>query len=172
MFSKGELIMYGSSGVCRVEEVATADHLSSGDKERLYYKLAPLYGSGFIYIPVDTAVFMRPVLTREEAEALIDQIPSIKEENCQGLDPRALAEKYRATLNTHECADLVQLIKSVYSKNQALADNGKKPGKTDQEYMKRAEGLLHGELAVALEIPVEQVEEYIRARVEGSMLAE
>lgn len=63
----------------------------------------------------------------------------------------------------------MQLIKSVYSKNQALAGSGKKPGKTDQEYMKRAEGLLHGELAVALEIPVDQVEEYIRSRVEDAM---
>ena len=35
--------------------------------------------------------------------------------------------------------------------------------------MKRAEGLLHGELAVALEIPVDQVEEYIRSRVEDAM---
>ncbi|WP_418665884.1 CarD family transcriptional regulator [Allofournierella sp.] len=169
MFCKGELIVYGNTGVCRVEDVAPAAHLSSGDKERLYYKLAPLYGSGFIYIPVETEVFMRPVLTRAEAEALIEQIPQIKEESSQGLDPRALAEKYRATLNTHECADLVQLIKSVYSKNQALVGSGKKPGKTDQEYMKRAEGLLHGELAVALEIPVDEVEEYIRSRVESGM---
>lgn len=169
MFSKGELIVYGNTGVCRVEDVAPAAHLSSADKERLYYKLVPLYGSGCIYIPVETSVFMRPVLTRAEAEALIDEIPQIKEESSQGLDPRALAEKYRATLNTHECSDLVQLIKSVFSKNQALAGSGKKPGKTDQEYMKRAEGLLHGELAVALDIPVEEVEDYIRSRVEGGL---
>lgn len=168
MFSKGDLIVYGSSGVCRVEDVSPAPHLSSGTKERMYYKLAPLYGTGVIYIPVDTAVFMRPVISREEAEALIEQIPLIEKEDCSGLDTRALTDRYKATLSTHECADLVQLIKTTYAKSLAQTENGKKPGKTDQEYQKRAEDLLHGELAVALGIPCGEVQEYIRRRVEAA----
>ena len=47
----------------------------------------------------------------------------------------------------------------------ALA-GGKKPGKTDIQYRKRAEELLHEELAVALGIPVEQVKDYIARSVE------
>lgn len=41
------------------------------EKNRLYYKLSPVYGSGTIYVPVDTKIFMRPVLSRREAMDLI-----------------------------------------------------------------------------------------------------
>lgn len=42
--------------------------LPVANKKRKYYKLAPVFGSGTIYIPVDTKVFMRPVISKEEAE--------------------------------------------------------------------------------------------------------
>ena len=54
----------------------------------------------------------------------------------------------------------------VYTKNQQKNQSGKKPSKVDQDYQRRAESLLHGELAAALEIPVEAVPDYIRQRLQ------
>ena len=62
MYERGVLIMYGNSGVCRVEDVAPMKGSRGAEKNRLYYKLSPVYGSGTIYVPVDTKIFMRPVL--------------------------------------------------------------------------------------------------------------
>ena len=42
--------------------------------------------------------------------------------------------------------------------------------KVDQEYQKRAEELLHSELAAALDIPMEQVAGFIAAELEKSAL--
>ena len=162
MFEAGNLIIYGNTGVCRVEEVGPGPKGMGQDTGRLYYKLTPVYGAGTIYIPVDTPVFMRPVITRQEADALIARIPAVEEEGGDGMDQRMLADHYRAQLNKHDCDGLVQLIKTVYTKNQTLAKSGRKASKTDLEYKQRAENMLHGELAVALEIPVESVPEYIR----------
>ena len=63
MYSVGELIVYGGTGVCEVEAVETKG-------ERQFYRLRPLYQSGIISVPVDGKVFMRPVISREEAEEL------------------------------------------------------------------------------------------------------
>ena len=63
MYSVGELIVYGGTGVCEVEAVETKG-------ERQFYRLRPLYQSGIISVPVDGKVFMRPVISREEAEAM------------------------------------------------------------------------------------------------------
>ena len=52
MFQPGELVVYGSTGVCRVEEV-TRPNLSGADRERLYYRLKPLQQDGVIYTPVE-----------------------------------------------------------------------------------------------------------------------
>jgi len=162
MFAKGDLIIYGSTGVCRVLEVGPMQGSTGADADRLYYTLTPVYATGTIYIPVDTKVFMRPIIDRQQAEELIARIPQIREDLCCSRDPKMLAERYRASLLTHQCEDLVQLIKSIYAKNHTA---GRKPGHIDQQYMKRAQELLHGELAAALDLPIEDMETYISEAV-------
>ena len=39
-------------------------------------------------------------------------------------------------------------------------------GQVDQRYRKKAEGLLHGELSIALGIPLDQVEGYIQQNMQ------
>jgi len=165
MFEVGTLVVYESSGVCRVDGVGVPSGLSGARKGKLYYTLTPIHGTGTIYIPVDARAFMRPVISRDEALELISRIPDIDETGCDDRDPRMLAARYRGYLQNHDCESLVQLIKTIYVKNRNLAKNSRKPGMTDMQYMKRAKELLHGELSVALDIPCDQVEDYIRQAV-------
>ncbi|MEG1965974.1 MAG: hypothetical protein RR064_07465, partial [Oscillospiraceae bacterium] len=65
------------------------------------------------------------------------------------------------SFESHNCKDLMQLIKTIYTKNQEAAQNKKQIGQTDQHFMALAEDLLYGELAVALGIERENVLEYI-----------
>ncbi|MBQ7796266.1 MAG: CarD family transcriptional regulator [Lachnospiraceae bacterium] len=167
MFEIGSLLIYDTTGVCKVEDIGVPSGFPVSDKNKKYYKLAPVFGSGTIYIPVETKVFMRPVISRDEAEALIRKIPEIREDICESHNQKVLEDHYKASLMTHDCEDLVQLIKTVYAKKKNLERNGKKTGKTDQTYMKRAKQLLHEELSIALDIPVAEVEDYITRAVEG-----
>ena len=50
MFQPGELLVYGTTGVCRVEEI-TAPDFTRADRGRQYYLLRPLYQDGVIYAP-------------------------------------------------------------------------------------------------------------------------
>ena len=65
MFQANDLIYYGNTGVCRVEEVGYPPDQSPGRPGISTTKLAPLFETGMIYVPVDTPVFMRPVITQE-----------------------------------------------------------------------------------------------------------
>ncbi|WP_281692999.1 CarD family transcriptional regulator [Agathobaculum desmolans] len=161
MYQAGEFIVYGTSGVCRVEGVGTPPF--AAEEERLYYKLTPVSGTETIYIPTDSPVFTRPVITRAQAENLIASIPSIEEDSFTSHSARLSSEHYQAALQSHDCRDLVQLIKTVYARSKR---GGRRVSQIDQRYRKRAEDLLHGELAVALGIPVSEVPPYI-ARVIG-----
>ena len=160
MYQTGEMIVYGSEGVCRVEAIGRLN-LSGIHQEKDYYTLAPVYREGKIYTPVDSKVFMRPVIGSEAAQALIRAIPDIEGEHYSERNLRLLNEHYQTLLSTHQCEDLVQVIKSAYARRQARHAQGSKPGQVDERYMKRAEDLLHGELAIALDIPKDQVAEYI-----------
>ena len=64
----------------------------------------------------------------------------------------------------------MKIIKAVYLKGQAAAQKGKKLGKTDQQFMKRAEEFLYEELSVALEMPKEQVKDHILQTLEPAVL--
>ena len=160
MYQVGTLIIYGGEGVCQVEAVGPL-RMSGAQKDKLYYTLSPLYREGKVYVPVDTTVFMRPVLTREEAEELIRTIPDIQAATCTERNPRVLGEFYQELIRSHDCVSMVQLIKAAYRKCEARRAQGAKPGQVDERYMKRAEELLYGELAVSLEIPREEVVTYI-----------
>lgn len=165
MFHKGDWIIYGSSGVCKVEEIGTPAW--SPVSGRLYYKLTPAFDIGTISIPVDTQVFMRPILTRQQALDLIARIPDICAEQECPCGSRELAGHYRAFFESHACEDLVQLIKTIYQKGRKLAGQGKKPSKTDQQFRKRAEQLLHSELAIALGVPLEEVPQFIQREIDA-----
>ena len=153
MFRKGEYVIYGNNGICCIEEIGVPRDTPLGDSGKEYYTLAPVFSSGKIYAPLDTKVFMRPILTKAEAEKLILQIPEIRAEEVIGQDVRALGEKYKGCLDTHRCEE------------KRLEENGKKLAKTEREYSKLAKELLHREFSMALEVPYDEVENYITEKV-------
>ena len=88
MFQENDLVVYGNSGVCRVKAVGPLADISAATKDRIYYTLELLYDKGTIYIPADTKVFMRHVITKDEANDLISRIPDIRENNYDGQNLR------------------------------------------------------------------------------------
>lgn len=152
MFQPGDFVVYGSSGVCRVIQVGALEG-KSADPTRQYYTLQPVFESERIYTPVDSGVFIRPAMTKEQAQAFIRQIPSIGEDLCTERNPATLRIHYEASLQSHQCEELVRLIKGIRHKCRETEKKGRKMGQVDQRYRKKAEGLLHGELAIALGHP-------------------
>ena len=162
MYEIGDLIVYGTEGVCRVEAIGTPP-LAGVSSDRQYYTLKPLYHAGTVYTPVDSTVFMRPVISKEDVDALIRRIPDIVPEVYENSNLRFLNEHYQAQLQNYSCEGLLKLIRSTHAKREVMISRGKKLGLVDERYMKRAQDMLHGEFAVALGIERSDVPEYIRA---------
>ena len=160
MYKIGEKIIYGENGVCTVEKIAPLN-MSGAQKEKLYYHLTPLVGSGTYFTPVDTTAFMRPIISREEAEALIDAIPGIPPAICNDSRFNHVDAFYRELFKLHSNEALVSVIKGLRCR---MAE--KKTRSTRAEAtMKRAKDILHGELSVALDMDFSQVEGYITSRI-------
>ena len=165
MFQAGDLVVYGTTGVCRVESI-DQPNMTGADRHKKYYRLKPFYQDGVIYTPVDnTKVSIRPVISREAAENLIDLIPGIRAEAYRAPTLQALAQHYQTAFRSHSCQDLVELIMSIYTKQQETTSQNRRLGMVDERFLKQAERLLYGELAVALEIPFDEVQPYISNRV-------
>lgn len=160
MFKIGEYVVCGNKGVCVVENIATLD-ISGVDKERKYYILKPLYLSGStVYVPVDSSrESMRRVLQRREAQKLIKGIPDIP--LLIITNDKLTEQTYRECIKTNSCEELVKIMKTIYLRKQKRMQAGRKVTAVDAKYFHIAEENLYGELAVALDIPRDEVENYI-----------
>ena len=166
MYKTGELILYGSTGVCRITDIVKR-RLTGDSAMGLYYVMKPLYQEVVISAPVNTdKVFMRPIVTRGEAERLIRTIPSVRAKAFHGVGFRQLAEHYESAIKTYDCGDLIQMLVSIRMKKRLLEQQRRKFGAVDERFMKRAEDLLSGELAAALDKPRDEVADYIVERVD------
>ena len=154
-------------GVCKVTDVSTPDFCR--DTGRLYYTLEPVSHRGTIFCPVDSSVYMRPVLCREEAEELIEMIPGIVASSCAASNMQELNHHYSELMRSHNYEDLLSLLISIYHKKISRLQNNQKIGTVDETYMKRAESLLYTELSASLGIPENEVPQYIAGKLGQSI---
>ncbi len=160
MFCVGDKIIYGENGVCTVEKIEPLS-MSGAPKDKLYYHLSPLVGSGTYFTPVDSAAYMRPVMSRAEAEALIDAMPHIEPAVCNDNRFNHVDAFYKDLFRLHSCEALVAIVKGLRSR---MAERKTRSSRAEAT-MRRAKDMLHGELSVALEIDLSEVESYIQERL-------
>lgn len=157
MFNIGEKIVYGQTGVCVVEDISEKELIKNVKKQ--YYTLRPVFRSNnTIYAPVDNKnVFMRKIISANEANQFIKSIPEIRRD--------ALADTentdYKAELETHNCRELAFIAFKVRNKKQEARRQNRKLGFSDEKYLKIAEDLLFGELAVALGAEPDEIQSII-----------
>ena len=164
MFKKDQLIMCGGHGVCRVVNI-TGNPIDKLDKVRKYYVLEPIFEKGStVYTPVDNdKVVMRRIMSKKEAEDLVDRITTIDTVWIQ--EEKGREQMYKEAIRTYDCQSLVQIIKTLYLRKQNRLKEGKKVLSSDEHYLRKAEELLYSEMSLALSIPKEEVEAYITEAV-------
>ena len=158
MLEIGNKIVYGKTGVCTVVGQCEKE-LSRNDKKQ-YFVLKPL-GSDTttFFVPVaNNKVFMRPLISKEEAEDLINCIPEIVSSTA---DIELSKEQYELMVSTHNPEDLIGLTARLHTKRKDALANRKKPGFIDEKYMALAEKLLFGELSTVLGIPFDEIKKEI-----------
>lgn len=165
MFEIGEYIIYGNHGVCRVEDIGSLD-IPGVDKSKKCYTLQPIFSkSSTLYTPVDNdKVLMRRVMTNEEALELLEKIPDIPLLRVKNDKQRE--EVYKEALRSHDGTEWVKIIKTLYVRKQERLSHGKKLTFTDEKYLHIAQNCLYGELAIALDMEKDDVENLINERLE------
>ena len=166
MYRIGDLIFYGRTGVCRVEEI-NEERVRGADKPRQFYTLRPLYQNCSIRTPVSGGkVYSRPIISGSEARQLIARIPEVDAKPYHNRNLNQLREQYREWLERFDCEALISLMKSLHLKKKEAETQKRKFGAVDERFMREAEDLLYGEFAAALDIDRDKVENYIAKSLE------
>ncbi len=164
MFAVNDYIVYGNHGVCKVENIGTVS-LAMVDKDKVYYTLRPVYkNEAVVYAPVENPKsVIRAVLTKEDADKLIEEIPSLESVWIGNEKEREL--QYKAALRSCDCRELIRIIKTLYHRKMDRIRDGKKVTVVDERYFRLAEDQLYGELAFAMDMERSQVGEYLNTRI-------
>lgn len=166
MYAVGTSILYGRTGVCRVESIG-ASPFSKKDENR-YYTLRSVFSTSgeLIYIPVDATVSMRLLIGGSEASDYLERIPKLMPTAFSSRKPAELAAHYQKVLASCEPESCLLLIKEIYLKEKELTAQRKKLGQVDSRYLKIAERLVCEEFAVVLNTGPESIKRRVYAAME------
>ena len=160
MFALGDQIVYGSEGVYTVSEY-TRSPFDNKD-ERVFYLLRPLHGSASNVIVTPSeggSTVMREIMTRDEALALIERVPEIREVEVE--KERLRRDVYREVLRHATAENFVSLIKTVRARREIFFAQKRRLSEADTDFEGRAKHCLFGELSVVLDISVDDAERLV-----------
>ena len=162
-FSVGDYVMYGSSGVCRISGVEKRNF--DGQHETDYISLVPVSSaSSKYYIPQKNSDSkIRSLLTKEQINQLIDEIPDTAATWFSDSHERKNA--FASIIKSDDYKQIISMIKALHIHKELKNSGGKKLNSSDENFMHRAENLMYQEFSVVLGIPQDNVVDYISKRI-------
>lgn len=161
MYQKGDYISYSGHGVCRISDIRAMD-FGTGSGAQDYYVVEPIAaGNATIYLPRGNPKVlsrMRPVLTKEEIDAIIfsvrdDQIPWTN-------DRKVRIAQFQQILSRRDTRELLMLASCLHKRK---TEKGLPTG--ELEMLHKAEGMIEQEFSFALNLRREEIGKYIRDRL-------
>ena len=165
MFEREEYVFHESGGVCKIADIQMAP-LEGMPRDREYYILQPLSDpNSMIYVPVDSdKIFLRRLLSRAEAEALLDRIPFVR--TIEESNAKLLRAKYIELMKMHDPVEWVRVIKTVYLRMNAQPLKSQRISDTERSFAENAKRHLYTELALARDLPTDRMEDYITEHIQ------
>ncbi len=160
MFQTGERVVYGVHGICTItgQEQRTVDQ-----KKVTYFVLEPMEQTNSRYfVPAHNPAALqkiRPVLKKEELHALL--CSKEVRQDVWITDENQRKQYYRELIVSGDRLALLQMIRSLHKHKQEQMAQGRKFHLCDENFLRDAQKLLDGEFACILEIPHNQVAEYV-----------
>ena len=162
MHCVGDKIVYGSNGIVEIVDIREE---SIGDAQRKYYVLKDLRSnfSSQTFVPMDNEKLvgtMRPLLTRDEIMDIISRIKIIPEAVWNDNN-RLRTEKFRSVIESGDTEGIIAVIKAIYASGIKRQAEGKKNYLADENLMRKGEKMLYEEFSMVLDIPENEVRDFI-----------
>ena len=161
MFQAGDRVVYGMHGVCDVKDL---EEKIVDKKQVSYLVLEPLGQPGSRYlVPTHNAAAMaklRSMLTKEELEEMIRS--EAVREDCWIRDEGQRKQTYRELISSGDRQKLMGMVHALYRHKKQQAELGRKVHLCDDNFLRDAEKLLMGEVAIVMGLEPDQAKQYVR----------
>lgn len=160
MYRVSQMVVYGIHGVCKIVEMENR----TVDRQNVdYYVLEPLTHPGTRYlIPSNNPAALskiRPLLERERLIAMLCAAPGaytwIPEENRR-------KQYCRQVITSGDAEAIIGMLYFVERYKKSQAEIGKRLHQSDENFLRDAQKVLSGEIAVVMDITREEVPAFIK----------
>lgn len=160
MFNVGDMVLYGSTGVCRISEVTD---MRMGRETKKYFILNPVsQDNSTVFVPVDNELLvgrMRKVLTESEIKKMLNDVD--QNENIWIDNDAERGEKFNEIIKSGDRGQIILVVRALYKHQRELTKHGKKLHLADERCLKDAERLIRDEFSIVLNIEPDMVGDYI-----------
>lgn len=167
MFKQGDMVVYGSYGICTVSETdAPMPGMSSSSSAdatpRTYYVLTSQCArGGQAYVPSDREDLIRRVVDRKDAISLVDSLASLEVDTFQDKNSHTTEAYFRKLLATHDLKTSLRIAKTMRRRIREQKEADHAPSSLYVRILEEAQTQVLDELSVALDAPKEKVEEIL-----------
>ncbi len=167
MFKEKDYVVHKKFGVCRIEDIGELTE-NGMPKDKIYYTLVPEYIKGSkVYFPADAPEDRIPFREVSSKEYMLDIVDRIEDIETVWIDDDKKREQiYKTALGSSDCVEWIKIIKTLYVRKEQRVADGKKATAIDDRYLHMAEEQLYGEMAIALEMNKDDMQNFITQRVE------
>ena len=165
MFQRGECVIYGIHGVCRV--IGTEKQLVNR-KRTEYLVLEPIgQAESRFYLPTGNETAMaklRPVLDATAMNELLES-EEIRQETWIA-DENARKQYYRELVSCGDRNALLKMVSALYRYRADQLAAGKKFHQCDDNFLRDAEKMLASEICLVLQKTPEEARAYLREKLQ------
>lgn len=159
-YAVNDYVTYRKVGICRINDIAEKNFGGQGKAE--YYVLNSVYDNNTtVFVPVASELEneMKKMLTVEEIHEIIEASKNV--ESMWVDDCKARAAVFDEIINSGDKAKMLWIIKSVSEYKLEVEAHKKKMKAYDTRYLALAESIVSSDFAFALDLPKNQVLNYI-----------
>lgn len=160
MYKIGDVFVYGANGACEITDIKEEKFAR---ETKIYYILSPFFDSReTIFVPVDNEALtgkMKKVLSRDQVMEMIRSIPDT--ESIWDDNANTRREEYKKIISSADRKELIKLLKTLHEQKLKLEESGKNLSVSDEKYYRKAQNIIHSEIAMVLELEMKEVEPFI-----------
>ena len=151
MFSIDDKIIYGATGVCRIENIIE-NELTGTVRE--YYVLRPVdTDKSIIYVPVDNEKLTSRMRAIPSANELKSMVKNSDNEQIEWIDNHMRrSEVFHEILNEGEIPRVLVLFRTLNARSVMMSKENKHLPKSDERIYKECQKLLCSEFSAILDI--------------------
>ena len=159
MFSVGQNVLYGTNGVCVVNDITEK---KVGKVSMEYYVLKPLDTNfSTLFVPTNNEALVkkiRGVMTKDMINGVLSNLPEPGEWND---NKQERSEQFKAVISNGDFTELIRMIRLIYKHSDELSELGRHLHMSDERLLKEAEKMVTEEIEFVLDVDKQQAIEMI-----------